>query len=138
MSSDIVVKDRKQLFISLFSGVLVSVATTLILILLFAVIIRFFNLSESWIFPVNQVIKCISLFIGISVMLKKIKSKGFLNGILFGIVYYVLSTIVFSILQAKFSFGLNNLYDLLLTSLIGGIIGIFVINFKKNSWFVWL
>lgn len=132
MNLDTAKKDKFQLFVSLLSSVLVSVASTLIMILLFALLIRFFNISDAWIFPVNQIIKVLSILFGVIIILKNNNGKGFLKGILLAIVYFILSTIVFSILQGSFSFKLNNFYDLLLTALIGGIIGIIVVNVKKK------
>ena len=88
MSSEIVLNNKKQTFLSIFSGVLLSVASTLIMILLFALVLRYCNISDSWIFPVNQVIKIISVFLGVIVALKKSNKHGFLKGILLGIVYF--------------------------------------------------
>lgn len=132
MSTSIKREENKNLFLSVLSGTVVAISVTLILILLFALIIRFCNISDNWIFPVNQVIKIISMFIGAVVFLKKHREKGFVKGILLGVTYYLLSYIIFSILQGGFSFGINNLYDLILTTLMGGIIGIILVNlFKK-------
>ena len=119
---------NKNSVTSIFSGVIVSVAVTLILILVFALLIKFFNISDGAIFPVNQVIKIVSLFIGILTVVKMSRTKGFLKGIILGILYYLLSYIVFSLLQGGFSFSINNVYDFLLTSLMGGLIGIITIN----------
>ena len=132
MGSEIALKDKKQVIVSIFSGTLLAIASTLIMILLFALIIRFFNISDGAIFPVNQVIKVVSLFLGIMIVLKKNNQKGFLKGLLLGLLYFVLSTIVFSILQGGFSFKLNNFFDMILTALIGGIIGIILVNFRKR------
>lgn len=132
MNSNIIVQDNKKGFISILSGTIVAIAVTLILILLFAVIIRFTNLSENFIFPVNQVIKVISIFVGMLILLNKYKAKGFPKGLLLGFLYFILSYIIFSILQGKFTIGLNNLYDLILTALMGGIIGIIVVNVGKR------
>ncbi len=132
MGSEIALKDKKQVIVSIFSGTLLAIASTLIMILLFALIIRFFNISDGAIFPVNQVIKVVSLFLGIMIVLKKNNQKGFLKGLLLGLLYFVLSTIVFSILQGGFSFKLNNFFDMILTTLIGGIIGIILVNFRKR------
>ena len=132
MGSEIAIKDKKQVIVSIFSGTLLAIASTLIMILLFALIIRFFNISDGAIFPVNQVIKVVSLFLGIMIVLKKNNQKGFLKGLLLGLLYFVLSTIVFSILQGGFSFKLNNFFDMILTTLIGGIIGIILVNFRKR------
>ena len=122
---------NKGLFKSIISGTIVAVASTLIMILIFALLIRFFNIKDTFIFPVNQIIKVTSLFIGSFVSLKGVKSKGFLQGLLIGLIYFVLSFIVFSILQNKFSLTMSNVYDLILTTLMGGIVGIIVIHLVR-------
>ncbi|MBQ7352095.1 MAG: TIGR04086 family membrane protein [Clostridia bacterium] len=122
---------RKDL-LSILSGTIVAIATTLILILLFALLIRFVNISENFIFPVNQVIKVISMIVGVLVFIKKQPQNGFLKGVLLGLTYYILSYIIFSILQGGFALSLNNFYDLILTTLMGGLIGIIIINILKR------
>ena len=119
--------------LNLLKGTLAAVSTTLILILLFALLIRFFDISDSWIFPVNQVIKVISLFVGIISTIKLDSKNGFLKGLLLAISYFLLSYIVFSILQGRLAFALTNLYDFLITVLMGGIIGIILVNIKRKN-----
>ena len=121
---------KKNSFLNYLKGALTAVSATLIMILLFAVIVRFFNVSDSWIFPINQVIKVISIILGLVVMLKD-NSKGFLKGLILGLIYFVLSFLIFSILQGKFSISIKNLYDLVLTTLMGGLAGIIIVNIKK-------
>ena len=104
-----VLNDKKSVVLSFVSGLIVSISITLIGILLFAVLIRFLNISDSWIFPVNQIIKLISLFFGVWVLLKKTKEKGFINGVLLGLAYFVINFILFSILQGSFNLSINNL-----------------------------
>jgi putative membrane protein (TIGR04086 family) len=130
--SSIGVQNKKQTILSILSGTIVSIAITLVLILVFALLIRFFNINDSLIFPVNQVIKVISMLVGLIVVLKKTRSKGFLNGLLFGFIYYILSFIIFSVLQGSISIDVNNFIDLLLTSLMGGLIGLILINIIKK------
>lgn len=130
MSVNTTYKQKKIL--TTLSGATISIAITLVLILLFAVLIRFLNIPDSFIFPVNQVIKIISLIIGIVFVLKKDNNKGFLKGILIGTFYFIISYIVFSILQGKFSIEMNNLLDLILTSFMGGLIGIIFVNILKK------
>jgi len=132
MSSDIAVNDKKSTIISIFSGILVAIASTLIMILLFAIVIRFFNINDNWIFPVNQVIKTISIFLGLLIVFKKSNGNGLIKGIILGGFYYFVSILIFSILQKKFTLGVSNIYDFLLTILIGGIVGIIIVNFKKR------
>lgn len=126
-----VLANKKNKLLSILYGTALSISITLILILSFAFIIKLTNLSDKFIFPVNQIIKIISLFFGILLILKKCNEKGFLKGILLGFVYFSLSFIIFSILQGDWSFSINNVYDLLLTSLMGGLIGIIVVNVRK-------
>jgi len=122
---------KNNLFLNILKGTLVAVSFTLILILIFALLIRFFNISDSWIFPVNQVIKVISLFAGVIASIKMSYEKGFIKGILLGISYYLLSYIIFSILQGTISFEMSNIYDFILTTMMSGLIGIIVVNIKK-------
>lgn len=132
MSTKTIIK-KSNLFLSVIKGTLVAVSLTLILILAFALLIRLFNINDNWIFPVNQVIKIISLFAGIITMIKGNSEKGFIKGILLGLTYFIISLIVFSILQGSVTFRLSNMYDLLLTTLMGGLIGIILVNvIRKN------
>lgn len=132
MNSSIKNDDRKNLLLSILSGTVVAISITLILILIFALVIRFCDINDGCIFPINQIIKVVSMFVGAVVFLKKHQQKGFLKGILMGITYYILSYIIFSILQGRFALSINNLYDFLLTTLMGGLIGIIVVNFMKK------
>ena len=128
MNSAVKNDEKRSLLISIFNGTIVALSVTLVLILGFALIIRFFNVNESLIFPVNQIIKVISLLIGCFTFLKKNSKKGFIKGLLIGLLYYVLSYIIFSILQGSFSINISNFYDLILTTLMSGIIGIIIVN----------
>ena len=52
MSSNSITK--KNIFLDILKGALVAVSATLILILVFAVLVRFFSIPDGWIFPINQ------------------------------------------------------------------------------------
>ena len=128
MNKSAILNNKRKSLLSILSGTTVAIATTLILILLFALLIRFVNISENLIFPVNQVIKLISLIIGALFFLKKDNKQGFFKGILLGFCYYILSYLVFSFLQGNFTISVNNFYDLLLTTVAGGVIGVILVN----------
>lgn len=117
--------------LKLISGVAVGICVTLIGILLFAVVIRFVGIDDKFIFPINQIIKGISLFVAMFVALKGNKENGLYKGLIVGFAYYVISFLVFAILQGKFGVSLSNLYDLILTALMGGIIGLIVVHIGK-------
>ena len=125
------VGNKKNNLIAIFSGVMVSVATTLVLILLFALLIRVLSIPDGVIFPINQVIKVVSLFLGCLVINKRIHKNGILNGILLGLLYFVLSFVLFAILQGSISWVFSNFFDLVLTSLMGGLVGLISIHITK-------
>ena len=112
-------------------GALISVSLSLMLILLFALVIKFLNINESWILPINQIIKIVSIFVGTLFAFNN-KTKGFIKGFAIGLIYTILSYLVFSILVGKFAFTLTSFSDMVFGGIIGGISGIIVVNIKKR------
>lgn len=115
----------------LIKGSVVALIITLISILLFAVVLKFFELSDGLIMPINQLIKIISIFFGVKVMLKNCKEKGLIRGILLGVVYTLLSYLIFALLSRSFIFDLSVIFDILFGAAIGGICGVIVVNLKR-------
>lgn len=129
--SNLATEKKKNSILKNLGGAVVSVCVTLILILIFALLIRFVGIKDNWIFPINQVIKIISLFLGIFIALKGNKENGLIKGLFLGFAYYILSYVTFSILQGSFSINIGNFYDLILTTLMGGIIGLILVHIGK-------
>ena len=115
----------------LVKGSIVAILITLISILLFAVILKFFELSDSVIMPVNQVIKVLSILFGVKTMLKNCKEKGFVKGALLGIVYTLVSYLIFSLLSRSFLFDLSVILDIIFGCIIGAICGATMVNLRK-------
>jgi len=122
---------KNSIWWSILRGAMISVSISLALILAFALLIKFFNISQSLILPINQAIKIISIFMGTLFAFGKIKEKGFLKGMLIGLIYTILAYSVFSILAGEFSFTLTSFTDMIFGAIIGGISGIIVVNLKK-------
>lgn len=122
---------KKSGFLQILKGAIFAVSISLVGILLFALLIKFTNLNEKWILPINQVIKIVSIFFGIMLAFNRGTNKGFLKGMLIGFIYTVLAYVVFSILARQFNFTLNSITDMIFGAIIGGISGIIVINIKK-------
>lgn len=123
--------DKKRNVSSIVKGSMIAISVSLVLILLFALLIRFTGLPDSAIMPVNQLIKVISLFFGIRIALKTNRQKGWLKGLIIGLIYTILAYLVFSILSGKFNINFTSFNDLIFGTLLGGIIGIILINIKK-------
>lgn len=123
--------DKSVLLISL-KGAMVALLISLIGILVFAFAIKYFAVGDYLIKPVNQVIKALSVLIGCFVALKKVKHLGLFSGILIGLLYTVISFVVFSILDGNFALSRVVVNDLFFGGVIGAVCGIIAVNSKRN------
>ena len=132
-SSTLSESKNKSVVLNIIKGSFWGVAFSLVCILLFAFIIKFTSISESVISPINQIIKVLSIFFACFITSKKIKSHGWLVGIFIGLLYSVLSFLIFSILDGYFAIGINVLNDIAFGSVLGLISGIITIGFKREK-----
>ncbi len=127
------VKERKgNLALSLLKGVIISLCVSLVSVLVFAFLLKFTNISESIITPINQIIKGLSIFLGTFLGLKKEKKMGLISGLLIGMIYTLLAFVVFSALNGSFVFNRTLITDFCFGGIIGAICGIICVNIKKN------
>lgn len=125
-------KLKDSIWWSIFRGAFIAVSISLMLILAFALMIKFLNINESWILPINQIIKIVSIFFGTLFAFNGNKNRGFVKGFAIGIIYTILAYSVFSILAGEFAFTLTSITDMLFGGVIGGISGIISVNLKKR------
>ncbi len=123
-------KDRGYVF-EIVKANIIALIVALISILLSALIVKFFSVSDSAIPIINQVIKSVAVFVGCLISLKKPKN-GWLRGMICGFIFVWLSFIVFSLLDAKFVFGLSLLNDCVLGTVSGMISGIIAVNIRRR------
>ncbi|MDD2445393.1 MAG: TIGR04086 family membrane protein [Clostridia bacterium] len=127
-------KSSTTFIMNIIKGSLYALSVSLILILVFAFLLRFIAIEESVISPAVQVIKGVSILIGVLIALKSVREMGFVNGLAIGLTYTIISFICFSMLDGfSFEFSKTLLNDIILGSIIGGITGIIAVNFKKGS-----
>ena len=118
-------------FFDVVKAILLSVLLSLVLVLLFALIVKFTGINSNWVMPVNQVIKIISIFIGCLLGIKY-PVKGVFKGILIGLFFLIITFLLFSAFNGGFEENSLTVYDFL-TCLIAGIIsGIFTVNIKNR------
>lgn len=103
-------------------GGLLSFVFATILVLIFSLIVKLTNMSAGAVPVVNQVIKILSVFLGIFLSLKS-REKCWLKGILAAILFAVLSFVVFSLLAGSFNWGGFGI-DLAIDAVVGAIAGI--------------
>ncbi len=126
-------KGAKSVCFSILRGSAYAVCISLVSILVFAFCLKFTPLSENLITPINQVIKGISIFLGVFLGLKKQKEMGLASGLLIGFLYTIIAFFAFSALNHSFVFDRTFVNDIIFGSIIGGICGIICVNIKKNT-----
>lgn len=127
------VKSNK--FSNLFSIIkccLIGIVATLVGTVILAIILKFTDLSSNIINYINAVIKMIAIFITISCVKKVSSEKLFIKSIVAGLIYAVLSFIIFSILNGGFSFNLSILYDVLFALIVAIIVSVILNLFSRK------
>lgn len=77
------------------------------------------HLGNNVLKPIMQVIKVVGIFFGVAIALRHARSKGWLCGGLVGIIYMMLTYLIFSMLDGNFAIGFGTLSDLLFQTLVG-------------------
>ena len=93
---------RDSSLYSLAKGVLWSVIATLVGVLLLALVVWLASPGKPVITAVTQVIKVISIFFGVRIALRNVSKRGWIYGIVLGILYTALTFFVFSIIGSDF------------------------------------
>ncbi len=117
----------KKNAIRIIKGSIFAIITSAILLLIFAVLLCYTNLSESTMLPVILVITGISILIGSMISTRKIRKNGILNGGMVGLIYIIILYLISSLFLAGFSLTFNSFIMLIIgiiTGMIGGIIGV--------------
>ena len=116
-------------FFTVIKATLLALAVSLLTVLGFAVLLRAGNIGEGWIYPINQVIKTVSIMVGVFVFVRG--EKGWLKGGGTGLLFTALSYLAFSAIGGDFSLGWLIFAEVATAFLVGGISGILTVNLKK-------
>jgi len=129
-----ILKEKKDsnFVLAIIKGSLIALCTSFIGILIFAFLLKFTNISDKFITPINEVIKGVSIFFGVFIGFKREKKLGLIGGFLIGLIFTILAFISFSLLGGGFNFDLTLLYDTIFGGILGGICGVICVNIKKN------
>lgn len=126
MSAEIKNKGTWQ---EIIKGGLIATLISVLLVLAFALIARLFGLSSGIVPVVNEVIKVISVAAAVFIAVKT-PSAGYLKGLGIGVVFAILSCIIFWLLGGSFNF-VNLLIDIAIACASGLVAGIIAVNRKK-------
>lgn len=113
--------------IRVIKGSIFAIVISLILLLIYASLLAYTNISETTMTPVVITISGISILIGSSISSLKIKKQGMLNGALVGLIYVLAIYLLSSILLTGFTIDTKSMIMIavgIITGMIGGIIGV--------------
>lgn len=111
---------------------LIGVVVSIILVLVFAFVLKFVDLRPHAISLVDQVIKALSVVMAVVIVSKISTDNLLIKGIFTGVVYSILSFVVFSIMNGGVHFTVAVLTDLAFCGVVGGICSIILNIFRKK------
>lgn len=111
---------------------LIGVIVSILLVLLFAFVLKFVELSSSTISLVDQIIKILSIVVAVISLNKSVDANLLLKSLLAGAVYSILTFLVFSILNGGVVFGVGMASDIVFSALVGGASAILINMIKKK------
>ena len=95
--------------LTILKGTMISILLSFILLFIFAIILTYTTVAENTIPAVIIVITAISLLIGSSVVGRKAKKNGLMNGATIGMLYSLLIYTISSVLGGNFAIGLKSI-----------------------------
>ena len=116
-------------FFSVIKATGFGLAFSLLSAIIFAVVLRTSSVNEKIIYPVNQMIKALSIVIGALAFVRG--EKGWLKGVSVGLLFTALSYLAFSAIGGDFSLSWLIFLELFLASLVGAISGSLAVNLRK-------
>ncbi len=117
---------------SIFKGVIYAVVLTLILVLVFAMVIKWANLDDTIIKPVMQVIKVLCIFMGTRITIKNATNMGWMYGGIVGMLYMMFTFIIFSLVDGNFVIGFMAINDLIFQT-VAGVMSAFLIRMRNKD-----
>ncbi len=125
---------NKEIFLidlkDILRAVLVALLFSLLFVLLFALVVRWADLDEKIIVPVNYSIKFLALALGVLIGFKNSKN-GILKGVISGLVFMLLSFLIFSAMKGFKDINFNWL-DLAFLPVGGAILGVIKVNLPER------
>lgn len=127
-------KNKENFVVSLkdvLGATLISLLFSLLFVLIFALAIRWADLDEKVIVPVNYGIKFLSLFLGVMIMFKDNKN-GILKGLIAGLLFMLLTFLIFNAMDGFKSVNFNWI-DMIFLPIGGAITGIIRVNIPSKK-----
>ena len=119
--------------LTIIKCVMIGIVATLLGVVIFAIVLKFVDIPSKVVGYVNDAIKVISLFVMVLCLKKKNEGNLLLRSVFGGLIYAVLSFIIFSILNGGMVFNLSVVYDLIFAVVASIIVAIIVNVLNRKS-----
>ena len=125
-------KSAVRWILDIVKTVVVAILTSMVLVLVFALIIKATDIDENVVSYVNVAIKTISILVGCLAGFGRGGKAGWLKGAICGLLYVIGSFLVFSFISGNISMKNVTWLDFLTGVIVGMISGILSVNVKKQ------
>lgn len=117
-------------FKNIIKGIFLSMLITIIMLLILSGLLCYTDISENLINPCIIFISAFSVLIGSFSIMKNIKEKGLIYGVLLGIIYMLIIYLLSSFISMDFSLGIGSILMIILGIISGALGGIIGVNVK--------
>lgn len=118
-------------FKKILKGVLISLVISILAMVILGIIVFFADISDRTVSTLIMFLSALSVFIGALILARNIDSRGLLNGLVLGGIYFLVLIAVSAAVCGSVSFEAGNLLrfvSALAAGMLGGVMGI---NSKK-------
>lgn len=123
---------KKGDIFDIVKSLMLAILINLALIVIFAIVVKFTDIPDVVIIPINIIIKCVSIVAGVMFSIKNAE-RGALKGAIVGILFELVTYIMFGIINSDFSLNLTILIDTIVLFVMGTIAGIVTVNIKGRN-----
>ena len=111
---------------------LIGVIVSILMVLLFAFVLKFVELNSGAISLIDQIIKIVSVVVAVFALSKSNGEGLLVKGIAVGAVYSILTFIVFSVLNGGINFSVAIFTDIVFSAMIGGVTAVLLNILRKR------
>ena len=111
---------------------LIGVIVSILLVLLFAFILKFVEFNDKTISLIDQIIKIISISVAVIMFSKTNSEKFLIKSILIGALYAIFTFLVFSLLNGGINGSIAIISDVIFSAMIGGVVSVLISIIKKK------
>lgn len=124
--------NRMGILLSILKGLLIAAAVTLTGMLLIALLTVFTRISDRLLTTLNQLLKIISILIGVRAAVGRGGSRGFITGAVVALLYMILGYVLYVSLGGVHSVTLM-LGEMLMGSAVGAFTGAILANMRPKK-----